>query len=443
MKKSVSLLVVGILILTGFGAGAFYENKELFNLSMSCSMDEYDMVIITSNKFSDNLQTLIDHKNSVGIKTFFKTTEEIYDEYEGRDNPEKIKYFIKDAIEQWNIKYVLLVGNTDLVPMRKTTGRIWISTGNIQLPTDHYYADVYDANGSFCSWDSNDNDKFGEFIWDDIWDYNWVNHTIDIVDLYPDVTIGRLLCSTKREVSNVVDKIITYETNTYGKEWFKRLILMGGDTSTYTGSTVYEGELVNDLVAQNLEEYDFNPIRLWTSLNTFKPMRINWELTKGAGLVCYSGHGFERGIATYPPLGDEAVFYDVLYLLGVLNGNKLPVVFLDACLTANPDYVVDMLGIKIPCFAWALTKKPFGGAIATIGSTREGYVFRSSGIPQAGASVLCINFFKSYEKGDFVGDIFTKAQNEYLDTTGLDYYTLEEFILYGDPSLKVGGYPTK
>jgi len=437
MRTIISLTIIIFLIINGVGTFAF-GNETLEYSSVSIS---FDMIIVSPDIFTSELQSLIDHKNNHGLSTDLKTVEDIYNEYDGRDNPEKIKYFIKDAIETWNIKYVLLVGDTSLVPMRTTTGRIWISMGNTYIPTDHYYADIYDDNDSFCSWDSNDNDKFGEFRWDDIWDFNWVNHTIDNVDLYPDVSVGRLLCKNNREVSTMVDKIITYETNTYGKDWFNRLILMGGDTSTYTGSTVYEGELVNDLVAQELIEYDFNLIRLWTSLNTFKPLRINWELTKGAGLVCYSGHGFERGIATYPPLGEVAIFYDVLYLLGVLNGDKLPIVFLDACLTANPDYTLDLYGIQIPCFAWALTKKSFGGAIATIGSTREGYVFRSSGIPQAGASVLCINFFKSYGTGDLIGDIFRNAQKEYLDTTGLDYYTLEEFILYGDPSLKVGGYP--
>ncbi len=31
---------------------------------------------------------------------------------DGRDKPEQIKYFIKDAIETYNITFVLLVGGT-------------------------------------------------------------------------------------------------------------------------------------------------------------------------------------------------------------------------------------------------------------------------------------------------------------------------------------------
>jgi len=36
----------------------------------------------------------------------------------GRDNPEKIKYFIKTAVEQWGIKYVMLVGDYKKIPVR-------------------------------------------------------------------------------------------------------------------------------------------------------------------------------------------------------------------------------------------------------------------------------------------------------------------------------------
>jgi len=70
----------------------------------------YDLVIITPSSFSDALQPFIDHKNSYGVETFIKNTEEIYDEYDGIDEAEQIKYFIKDAIETLDIKYVLLVG---------------------------------------------------------------------------------------------------------------------------------------------------------------------------------------------------------------------------------------------------------------------------------------------------------------------------------------------
>jgi len=437
MKKIVPLLVIVSLTLSGFvGLTNGYRITD-----HSCIDDSIDMVIIAPELFSSNIQPLIKHKNCYEIVTILKTVESIYDEYDGRDEPEQIKYFIKDAIEEWNINYVLIIGSKNFIPMRKTTGRVWLYQGNINLPTDHYYSDIYNENRSFSSWDTNNNDRFGEFRWDDIWDHNWDNHTIDFVDLYPDVIVGRLPCETKFEVSLVVNRIISYETQTFGKNWFKKIVLMGGDTSTYSGSQVFEGELVNDLVAQELEPYGFSSTRLWTSTNTFKPFFINFEISKGAGFVCYSGHGFDNGIATYPPHGNVTVNYITPYLLGLLNINKLPIVFLDACLTSNPEYSKKFLGMQIPCFAWSIVKKSFGGAIASIGATQRAYTYRSSGIPQAGSSKLCITFYGTYEEGVSLGQMFFNTQNEYLDNVGRDYYTIEEFVLLGDPSLKVGGYP--
>ena len=43
--------------------------------------------------------------------------------------------------------------------------------------------------------------------------------------------------------------------------------------------------------------------------------------------------------------------------------------------------------------------------------------------------------------GITVGEMLTQAQNDYINNVGKDFFTIEEFILLGDPSLKVGGYP--
>jgi len=36
--------------------------------------------------------------------------------------------------------------------------------------------------------------------------------------------------------------------------------------------------------------------------------------------------------------------------------------------------------------------------------------------------------------------MMTGAQNDYINNVGPDYFTIEEFILLGDPSLMVGGF---
>jgi hypothetical protein len=204
------------------------------------SADEYDMVIIAPRSFSRYLEPLVDHKNSHGINTTLKTTESIYldsllGKYDacGRDKAEKIKYFIKYAIENWGIEYVLLAGGMKgqryswHVPVRYSNLHdlfannifIWETT----MLSDLYYADIYDGDGKFDSWDSNGNGKFAEWIWGS-------ENPTDVLDLSPDVKVGRLACRNIWEVKTVVDKIITYEDNTYDQPWFKRMIVVGGDS---------------------------------------------------------------------------------------------------------------------------------------------------------------------------------------------------------------------
>ena len=208
--------------------------------------EEYDMVIIAPKCFARELKRLVEHKNNIGVRAFLKTTDEIYKEFPGRDKPEKIKYFIKYAKEHYNITYVLLVGGLKskiyakprddanqgsedwYVPVRYTN--LYDVPPNISSdPTDYdpgtisdlYYADIYDGNGNFSSWDTNNDSIFAA------WNKPGVENDTDI-DLWPDVIVGRLACRDILEVMAVVNKIISYEREE-DKDWFKKIVVVAGD----------------------------------------------------------------------------------------------------------------------------------------------------------------------------------------------------------------------
>ncbi|MEM4258756.1 MAG: C25 family cysteine peptidase [Candidatus Thermoplasmatota archaeon] len=214
---------------------------------LSSIKESYDLVIIAPKSFEKQLQPLITHKNNHGVKTFLKTTEDIYVNYEGVDKPAQIKNFIKDAIETFGITSVLLVGGLKNVvcarprddanqgskgwhvPVRYTNlydnPKFPLSGSAIFDPgviSDLYYADIYRIGGVFSDWDVN-----GDGIFAGWGKPGYANDTG--IDMYPDVNLGRLACANKREVETVVQKIITYETTTAGKEWFKKMIVVSGD----------------------------------------------------------------------------------------------------------------------------------------------------------------------------------------------------------------------
>jgi hypothetical protein len=391
----------------------------------------YSLVIISPNSYKKILGNLVDHKNDNGMSTRLVTLDEIYNSdifpAQGRDNAEKIKYFLKNAVEQWGTKYVLLVGNIYKLPIRKT----WMGDDKDCL-TDLYYADIYFSDGSFCSWDSNDNNYFGEYLHND---------NTDSVDLYPDVYIGRLACGCSFDVKTVVEKIIDYEINTYGSNWYNNILLCGGDTHPY--NSMYEGEFMIDLISQNIK--DFNPIMLRTSDGSFTPDSLNNEINEGAGLFGYSGHGFTTGIATHPPNSGEWISYDTPYLFDLNNKGKLPVIFFSACLTAKLDLTlgnllkIPLINCLFPCFAWCMVRKFGGGAIASIGATRTAYSMIDESGPKGGCSYLALRFFKNYQSSGRLGEMLVNAKNDYLNYVWKDPFTIEEFILLGDPTLRMGG----
>ena len=426
MNKITSIVVIGVLVFSGFVVSA----SSIKNSFKSSVVDDYDMIIISPDLFSDNLQPLIDHKNSVGIHTFSKTVEEIYTEYPGRDNAEQIKYFIYDAVKNLGVKYILLVGNIDLLPIRKS----YVKYGPIEsLISDLYYSDVFDFEGGFCSWDSNENDLFGEFIYND----NHLNE-IDKVNLYPDVGLGRIPCTSKDELDIVINKIITYEKEAYGSSWFKKIILMGGDTFPQF-TQVLEGEWELDKYGEFMQKHGFEQIKLYTSTRTFKPSKVNREITDGAGFVSFSGHGKPYGIGTSSPNKYRTINYLTPYILGMKNDDRLPIFFLEACATAGLDYKILSI-ITFPCLSWALVKKQSGGGIAAVGATQAGPMYfnpDNTGEPYAGGHAMHMFFYEAYEQGVTLSDMMINAYCSYLDNYWKDPIILENIILIGDPSLKI------
>ena len=106
--------------------------------------------------------------------------------------------------------------------------------------------------------------------------------------------------------------------------------------------------------------------------------------------------------------------------------------------------IMEKLGCDLdqlhPCFAWQLLKQPQSGSIASIGTTTLGYTWVNDTDACGGASYLHKKFYESYQKDITLSEMFTGAQNLFLQSIGKECFVIEEFILLGDPTLKIGGY---
>jgi len=484
-KKSFVILVVifGFILGPSITAQKLYPQSEINNKKTIFSTGNsspvtYDLLIIAPKKYTDALQPLIAHKNAVGIKTRLATLNEVYHQmfWQGRDKAEKIKCFIKTAKEEWKITYVMLVGDFQTVPIRyvynadNNTG--WDEPCFI---SELYYADLYDKNHNFSSWDTNNNGIYGEW-------YGDVAKDPDI-DLYPDVYVGRLACINEAEVKTMVQKIITYETTVYGQDWFHRFVVVAGDTYPSTENpnwTGNEGE-VNTLNAiENMS--GFEPIKLWTSDGSLTGQKdVIREVNKGCGFLLFEGHANAFTWSTHPP-DDANTWIDGLNTVTMnflRNKQMLPVCVVGGChnneFDVTPMNIIkglkeDGLGYftsgTVPfgsfwkytwireCWGWKLTRISKGGSIATIGCTGLGMSKEDKESFSGGGDYLEPTFFYEYGVngttilGKVWGNTITDYLNQYPINWGtpaakdsaIDAKTVQQWALFGDPSLKIGGY---
>ncbi len=442
--------------------------------------DEYDLMIITYDWYKPFLNRLVDHKESHDIKTKLVTLKDIYNSVyfpvNGKDNPEKIKYFIKDAVENWGVTYVMLVGNFRKMPIRYTN--LETDAGGLyeelQFASDLYYADIYDSEGNFSSWDTDDDGIYGE------WPDNGLRE--DIVDLSPDVHVGRLACMFGFEVRTLVKKIIDYEENANDSEWFNTMIVCGGDTfdKKWEGGTDYnEGEVANEKALEFMSE--FKPVRLYASLGNLTKANMHNEISKGAGFLYFVGHGNPRFWSTHEN-GDYVNWtqgFSNKDMLKLTNKGMYPIVMVGGCHNSEIDvtplniikglleeglgyflYSEDGFGSYwltnwIPeCWSWVFVKKNGGGAIASMGSVGYGGVsigdHNSNGIPDCIEGLdgwFETQFFRLYneENIDILGETYGQTVTDYVNnfpvyTDRYDCKIVETHVLLGDPSLKIGGY---
>ena len=469
MKKIKIILIISILVSSSYAVTALSKNNFVYdNIKY---IDEFNLLIIAPNDFSKEIQPLIEHKNSHDVKTYLMTTNDIYSEFEGRDDAEKIKNYIKYAIETYNVEYVLLIGgrirqsfNWYIPPRYSKLDDNFIDK---EFLSDLYYADIYKDNGDFEDWDSNGNDIFGE----------WGLSSGDKIDLVPDIKLGRLPCRNKNEVEDIVNKIIYYEENSYDASWLKKILLIGGDTNPNIGNPFpYEGEVTCDWLIQYLE--GFSVTKLYVSDHTLSNTNdFISEFNNGYGLVCYHGHGLTDRMETYYPNSQNTVTWMYNSNVSELNNYGMyPVMVVGCCLTTSYDVGIfdfllfsknrerfqnyNLFGFRYryvsDCIGWNMVKKPDGGSIAHIGSSSTAYGFVGDSnlddIPDAVqngmTSGLCNEFFRIYgaEEEKILGNIYNEALSNIIITHSGRYDKLQckciqEFQLIGDPSLVIGGYP--
>ncbi|MCF7811909.1 T9SS type A sorting domain-containing protein [bacterium] len=239
--------------------------------------DEYyleSILIITDNELINASEDYANWWRCRGVQTHIATVSELCDEYRGRDDQEKIRTGISELYTEYNISYVILMGDTQYIPFRafyvdpEVQGH-----GAEHLPADLYYAAL---DGS---WNRDGDEYWGE---------------LDEADLLAEVALGRLPADSEDDVRRIMTKTMNYSDNPVVDDAQSALMvgedlgwqIMGGD---YMDELYYSSRscgyrtvgISNFFRRCNLYDRD----RVWSAAQDLAPL-----ISQGYHLVNHLGH---------------------------------------------------------------------------------------------------------------------------------------------------------
>ncbi|MFH1313801.1 MAG: C25 family cysteine peptidase [Candidatus Eisenbacteria bacterium] len=326
---------------------------------------EYEYVIVTADSMVPYFQPLVDWKNQRGIPATSVTLEWIEANYAGDDIQMKARNFITDAYETWGIIWVLLGGDTRILPSR-TVYAMDCEMGGVagnKIRCDLYFGDL---DGT---WNANGVTPYGEVA--------------DSVDMYPEVFVGRAPAENIAEAIVFVDKVITYEKSPPADYALK--MLMAGEvmwTSPYTDGGVGLNMIDDDCVPPR-----FDPIlKLYESLGNESPETVLDAMSDGQNMILHDGHCNEYS------MGAGTGYINYLDAGEVTNGTRTFILNSIGCWPA---------AIDRDCIAERFMNNPDGGCVAFIGNSRYGW--GSPGNPGFGYSD---KFQYEFVKSIYVNEVF-------------------------------------
>jgi|GEM_PF-499326 len=363
----------------------------------------YDYLIITTFSFVSAFQPLVTYYQNKGIRTIVVTTQEITAEpsspyYQtGRDNAERIRNFIIYAYRNWGISYVLLGGDTEVIPARYFKNPV----EEDPIPADMYYSNL---DGDF---DYNRNNIFGEPYID--------GPEGGDVDLLAEVFVGRVPASTVSEVTSWVNKNLSYlQTETVA---LKKAGMIGQQLDDFN----WGGDGKDDIVNRCFPS-DWEISRFYERDRTYSVQNVINYLNSGPHLVNNFAHGscdYAFGLDGSDVRALTNTTYFILYSQG--------------CYEASFDNPYGYDSIT----EYFITSP--AAAVATIGNSRYGW-YSPWAIRNGPSQVFDREFFNVLFNQNFTGlgqAFYRSKQNLTAALGGYQRYVYYELNLFGDPALPV------
>nr|MBC8415252.1 gingipain R [Candidatus Cloacimonadota bacterium] len=398
----ISNLVVNNEELSSYKKSGNVSNRTLVDPS-----DPYSLIIITDSERESFFDDFITWKNDHGIITTTFLTSDIYNEYTGVNDQEKIKNFIYDAYTTYSgtvtpLEYVILGGDDEIIPIRT----VYINTGNgtmdWNMPCDLYYGCLDN------DWDGDGDGIYGEIE--------------DNVDMVPEVSIGRIPAETETEFNHFfyktyqyVDEIAVSNDIVYlfGENLNWNPLTWGGD---------YKDEVA--MLTPSLEQ-DYHVFRLFEREGTYSADNVKDAINSGVSIMNHMGHSNET-IVFGQNVGHATSYTNTEYGFAYTQG-CYPAAFDEAT-----SYGVESIGENLVICE--------GGLFAFVGNTRYGWY--SPGSTNGPSQPYDIEFFDAIfnenirQLGKALDESRIVLANQAISNVYLRWVHYE-LVLFGDPSIEV------
>ncbi len=404
---------------------------------------DYRYVIMCTDATRDAVEPLADWKRSIGTRVKIFTKEELEADplYTSYELERKIRYYLRDNYQDWNTIYFLIVGDTDVIPMRECTagdGGTWPSF------TDTYYAELSLMDSA---------------SWDDDWDGNYAERTEDNIDWAMELAVGRIPDNDPATIQAICEKIRDFEMDT--GTWKKRSLHLGaiwnytnqdGGGGTKSDQAYVYDEMFGDWTWTGWTRYTMyeqagvDPSIFASTWNlTDTNVRNVWDNGQYA-LVNMGGHGNDYGIyrriwqwddGDGIPEWDNGELTDTPYFdrddIASLNNNHPSIVFFAACSCGEYD-------IPNACAKQLLHT----GAVATIASTGN-VQYTLPWYSEADGRIQTFQYLwnkRHINSGQRVGTALMSAKSDFAASYNWNDGTQQILLnmnLYGDPALRRSG----
>jgi len=373
-------------------------------------IDDVDLVIIYHRAFQQSAEKLAAHRrHNDDLSVVTVDVQSIYNEFSAaKQDPTAIRNFAKMLYDRTDkFKFLLLIGdgsydfigvspeldNQSFIPPYETKESLNPLTA---FPTDDYYALLSDNEGAN------------------------LKGAIDIA-------VGRIPVKTTTEANQVIDKIISYDTNPerFG-DWRLRIAFSADDEDSNIHVRQADG------IATKTEEKHtvFNQEKIYFDafIQESTPggarypdanSKLNNEIFNGLLVSNYMGHGGPRGWS------QERVL-KVSDIRSWDNADKLPLIITATC---------SFTGFDDPALVTAGEEailNPNGGAVALFSTVRSVYSSQNERLTR---SVYDTLFAKDDDEFLAIGEVLRRAKNaNSADTINVN---ARKFLLIGDPSMKL------